>query len=425
MRKLSIITTCVLLATLASPLLAATGTIAPFPRHQFFDNNGDPCTGCLLFTYVAGSSTKVSTYSEVSLTTANANPLTLPSNGRATIFLTPGVSYKFILAPATDVDPPLSPLWTVDNVGAVPPTGTATDVDITGTAGENLSAGDAVYLSDGTGGATTGRWYKADSDNTYSSTLAQAVGFTTAAITTGASGTIRRGGRVTGLSGLTSGTLYYISATSGAITSTPPTNALPILQADSTTSGVIIESEPSATATVPGLVSITTQTFAGNKTFTGTTTFSGRVTITPRNPLANDFTDHATSGTGATDVWSVSVPGGTLANGETLYVEAYGDLTSDANSKTYAFQLGSTAYSSGTTGGTTTAYHMRLAIARVSASVQRVIADFIQGTTIVNTVYTAGTENLDNTLTLKITLTHATSGTTTQRVVRTWVEPAS
>lgn len=57
--------------------------------------------------------------------------------------------------------------------------------------------------------------------------------------------TLQRHGHVTGLSGLTAGTLYFLDAsTAGAITATEPTGSnvsKPVLQADSTTSGWIIE----------------------------------------------------------------------------------------------------------------------------------------------------------------------------------------
>lgn len=57
--------------------------------------------------------------------------------------------------------------------------------------------------------------------------------------------TLQRHGHVTGLSGLTAGTLYFLDAsTTGAITATEPTGSnvsKPVLQADSTTSGWIIE----------------------------------------------------------------------------------------------------------------------------------------------------------------------------------------
>lgn len=411
--------------------MANTGTTIPGIPPQYFTDSGAPAASYRIFSYLSGTTTKTPTYTDVGISVANTNPIVLDAAGRATIFLAQGVAYKFVFAAPGSDDPPSSPVWTRDNISAIPPAGSSADTDVSGTAGENLSAGDAVYLADGTGGTTTGRWYKTDADAVASSTGAQALGFATAAINTGSSGTIRVNGRITGLAGLTAGSLYYISATAGALTTTAPTFARTILQADSTTAGVILARDPNASTTLQGTMTFGTQSVAGDKTwtgastFTGTSLFSGRVKVTPWAPLANDFTDHATVGTGATDVWTVSVPANTLADGEILHVEAYGDCTGDANAKTFAFTLGSTTITpaSGATGNFTS-YKMHLTIGRVSASAQRVYANIEQGQVGFTSTYAAWAENLGNVLTLKITLTHATAGTTTQRLVHSWIQPA-
>lgn len=203
----------------------AVGTIAPLGKHQFFDNDGDPLASGKLYTYAAGTSTPLATYSDVDLLSANANPIVLDSAGRATIYLS-SASYKFVLKTSAD-----STIWTQDNVSATPPFNV--DVDVAGTAGEALSAGNAVYLS------TDGLWYRTDADSVLSSILPNAVGMVQAAISSGASGSIRRIGRITGLTSLTPGTVYFASATAGAITATPPTNARLIGVADSSTSIVL------------------------------------------------------------------------------------------------------------------------------------------------------------------------------------------
>ena len=190
------------------------GTIAPFPKHQFFDNNGDPASGYKLFTYAAGTTTKQATYTDVDLSVANANPIVLDSAGRATIFLSP-LSYKFVLATPTDTDPPGSPLWTQDNVSAVPILGQT--VDITILAGVDLSEGELAYLSDGTGGLTAGRWYTAEEGTIYKSEYADALAWPLAFIASGQSGLARLWGTVT-TSGLTPGNRYYVGA-GGAVSS--------------------------------------------------------------------------------------------------------------------------------------------------------------------------------------------------------------
>jgi len=196
-------------------------SVAPFPYHQFFTNAGAPAASHQLFTYASGTSTKLATYSDADLTSANANPIVLDSAGRAKIFLQ-AASYKFVLAPSTDTDPPTSPIWTIDGVAATP--GFNVNVDTPGTAGEALTAEDCVYLSAGSGGLTAGRWYKTDSDNTYSSTLASQIGFVVADAASGAAVSVRVAGQVTGLVGLSAGSVYYVSATAGAITTSAPTN---------------------------------------------------------------------------------------------------------------------------------------------------------------------------------------------------------
>lgn len=103
---------------LCLPMLssAQTGQIITDPKFYATDANGDPCNGCLVFFYAAGTSTKTDTYTSSGLGTANANPVVLDSAGRATVFGDPSVSYKIVLAPADDTDPPGSPIYTVDNV---------------------------------------------------------------------------------------------------------------------------------------------------------------------------------------------------------------------------------------------------------------------------------------------------------------------
>lgn len=214
----------------------ATGTIAPSPIFTGFDNNGDPLDGGKLYTYTAGTTTPAATYSDVGLTVANANPIILDSAGRATIFLSPGASYKFALKTSADVA-----IWTVDNVSSVPVA--AATVDISGVAGEALTTGQVAYLSDGSGGKTAGQWFKADADFPYASTLPE-IGFVVADIASGSSGAFRQGGILTGLSGLVIGAPYYISATAGAITATAPLNARFVGQADTTTSLVLSGNPP-------------------------------------------------------------------------------------------------------------------------------------------------------------------------------------
>lgn len=216
-----------------------TATLLPFPLHQFFDNSGAPLASGKVYTYEAGTTTPLATYTDFALSVAHANPIILNSAGRppAGIYLLSD-TYKVVVKDSADTT-----LWTLDNILAV--AGHTTNLDITGTAGENLSANDCVYLSDGSGSLTAGRFYKTDSDTTYASLTAKQIGFATEVITSGSSGPIRIVGRLTGFAGLSAGSSYYCSATAGSITSTAPTsgNVRLVGTADSTTS-IIIPAAP-------------------------------------------------------------------------------------------------------------------------------------------------------------------------------------
>jgi len=66
---------------------------------QFFDNNGVPLAGGLIYTYEAGTTTPQATYTTNAGTIAHPNPIVLNSAGRVPggeIWLLP-TSYKFIL----------------------------------------------------------------------------------------------------------------------------------------------------------------------------------------------------------------------------------------------------------------------------------------------------------------------------------------
>jgi hypothetical protein len=272
------------------------GTTIPFLPPQFFTAAGAVAAGHKLFAYAAGTTTKLDTFTDVDLTTANTNPIVLSSAGVATIFLS-AASYKFVLAPPTDTDPPTSPIWTRDNVLAVP--GFATNVDVAGTASSSMGYGDPAYLSDGSGSLTAGRWYEPDSDDAYASIAAKVIGFQVGAsfLDTGESGTFRILGRVPGLTGLTIGTTYYVGSDS-ALTATPPANARAFGVADSTTSLII----------APGVTKF--------ENYRRSTAVGNATTV-------------------ETDIATYTVPGTTLfADGQEFILETGGHLAANANTKT-------------------------------------------------------------------------------------------
>ena len=92
---------------------------------QFFSNDGLPLNAGKLYTYQAGSTTPLTTYTDSSGLIANTNPIILGTDGRppSTIWLLDGFFYKFVLANSSNVT-----IQTYDNlygiVSATPPAAT-------------------------------------------------------------------------------------------------------------------------------------------------------------------------------------------------------------------------------------------------------------------------------------------------------------
>lgn len=134
--------------------LAMAVKIAPVGRQQFFDNQGRVAAGMKLFTYLATTTTKQATFTTAGGGVQNANPIVLDSAGRtpAGLWLTDGVLYKFVLAPANDTDPPTSPIWTEDNIAS-------NDASLANLANtSNPALGDALigFKQSNSGGVLTG-----------------------------------------------------------------------------------------------------------------------------------------------------------------------------------------------------------------------------------------------------------------------------
>ena len=91
--------------------------VNPYP--QFLDSTPTVRAGSKLFFYAAGTSTKLNTYTDRSLSVANTNPVVLNSAGYpSTEIWLQDLDYKVVLAPSTDTDPPTSPIWSSDYVRA-------------------------------------------------------------------------------------------------------------------------------------------------------------------------------------------------------------------------------------------------------------------------------------------------------------------
>lgn len=85
----------------------------PSPWITGLDDSGLPLSGGLLYTYAAGTSTPLTTYSDSALTTPNSNPVVLDTAGRATLYLS-AASYKLVLKTAAGVT-----IRTQDNVSSI------------------------------------------------------------------------------------------------------------------------------------------------------------------------------------------------------------------------------------------------------------------------------------------------------------------
>jgi hypothetical protein len=88
----------------------ATTSLSPTPKLQFFDANGAPLAGGLLYTYEAGTTTPLATYTDSTGNFANTNPIVLDSRGEANVWLGAAI-YKFALYTSAGVL-----IWTVDNI---------------------------------------------------------------------------------------------------------------------------------------------------------------------------------------------------------------------------------------------------------------------------------------------------------------------
>lgn len=90
--------------------------LSPIGNDQQFDANGDPLNGGKIYTYLAGTTTPVATYTDDTGVTPQANPIILNSLGApaSPIWLTGGVTYKFVIKDANDVT-----LRTIDDISGI------------------------------------------------------------------------------------------------------------------------------------------------------------------------------------------------------------------------------------------------------------------------------------------------------------------
>lgn len=73
------------------------------PYQEFADDSGAPLNGGLVYTYAAGTTTPLATYTDQGGLTQSANPIVLDSAGRAVWFLDNTVSYKYVVKTSAGV----------------------------------------------------------------------------------------------------------------------------------------------------------------------------------------------------------------------------------------------------------------------------------------------------------------------------------
>lgn len=86
-------------------------SLSPPPKLQFFGSDGLPLVGGKLYTYAAGTTTPLATYTDYTGVTQNTNPVILDSSGQASVWLPDTTTYKYVLKTPTDTT-----LYTVDYV---------------------------------------------------------------------------------------------------------------------------------------------------------------------------------------------------------------------------------------------------------------------------------------------------------------------
>jgi len=121
--------------------------LLPTLKQKYFAANGTVLAGGKIYSYIAGTSTPLATYTDAGGGTPNANPVTLDSNGEANIWIS-NASYKFVVK-----DSLLNTIYTVDNV-------TPNFVNFVGDSGSGGVAG--LVPAPSAGDAAASKFLKAD-----------------------------------------------------------------------------------------------------------------------------------------------------------------------------------------------------------------------------------------------------------------------
>ena len=117
--------------------------LMPQGKQQYFTAGGIPLVGGKVYTYAAGTTTPLATYTDAAAGTPNTNPVILDSRGEASIFFS-AANYKIVVKDSLD-----STIWTQDNL--------AGDAAATIVANLAASTGSSLvgHIASGTGAVAT------------------------------------------------------------------------------------------------------------------------------------------------------------------------------------------------------------------------------------------------------------------------------
>lgn len=136
------------LALASLPSFAQTPVaLAPIPQFVSYLQNGEPNAFGCVFTYASGTSTPLTTYTDASGVTANANPVTLTAGGTANIWILAGQAYSFSVFTAGGTNCASgSMVYTVNGIGGTSSYNSTTVTPSGGSATFTVTAQNQLFL---------------------------------------------------------------------------------------------------------------------------------------------------------------------------------------------------------------------------------------------------------------------------------------